>query len=238
MPFNKLPQSLLPLHATLHNIPMTYVNDKDRCQTAVVDHPDKSRTLSTSQSINKSRTSTSQSIKLFFLVVLFLTTTTSAVETASIIAAAEQNDLTTFMSIMRSTSISIDVQNDNGATALQWAAHHGNLEMVDTLITSGANVNLANEVGYTPLIHACMGEHEGVALYLIRAKADVNAITKDAQSTALMFASWKGMLEVVKELVGNGANMMATDSHGHRAISVAKNREVREYLARRSGEDL
>ena len=39
--------------------------------------------------------------------------------------------------------INIDNQNDNGATALIYAASVGNVRLVDTLIAAGANVHLA-----------------------------------------------------------------------------------------------
>tara|TARA_B110000208_G_C11437758_1_gene309633 strand:+ start:23 stop:571 length:549 start_codon:yes stop_codon:yes gene_type:complete len=175
------------------------------------------------------------------LSIIILTAAEELIEKPRLVELARDNDLGDFMKEIRTSTLSIDIQNENGATALHWACHHGNLEMVDTLVTSGADLNLPNNVGYTPLHHSVMGQHTAVAIYLIRAGAEVNAKTLDASSTALHYAAWKGMLEVVEELVNAGADMIATDAHGHRAISIASgsgHRAVREFLGRRSGVSL
>ena len=39
----------------------------------------------------------------------------------------------------------------DGTTALHWAAHHGELELVKRLIKAGADVNARNDYGSTPL---------------------------------------------------------------------------------------
>ena len=205
---------------------------------------------------------------LLLLLFLSLPATTHAKPTEPlltylppVIVAARDNDLPALLSILRSKPIEpassnlpssfsnppspgsflVDVQNSAGGSALQWAAHHGNLEMVDALVASGANVNLSNRANYTPLIHAIMNQHSACALFLIREKADVNQKTIDTHSTALHYASWHGMTEVVETLIDNGADMMASDKHGHRSISIANgegHRELREMIGKRSGETL
>ena len=185
-----------------------------------------------------------------FWIVLLLSccaVTAQQEDEPRLVISARENDLKSFLVEMRTPSNdnpshnSIDAQNQHGGTALQWAAFHGNLEMVDALISSGANVNLGNKLGYTPLMLSVMKKHEGVAIYLIRARADVNVKTLDVQSTALHYASWHGAYDVVETLIEYGADMMATDAHGHRAVSVASgsgHRKVRDFIARRSGESL
>ncbi len=133
-----------------------------------------------------------------------------------------------------------DTQTSTGATALQWAAHHGLIDMVSALVQSNADLNLPNHKGYSPLLQATGSGHAAVSLLLLRAGADPNEpVTKDSRSTPLMYASWKGMLEVVEALIDAGANMQAEDNHGHRAISIAEgsgHREIALLIARRSGE--
>jgi ankyrin repeat protein len=132
----------------------------------------------------------------------------------------------------------VDERNENGATALSWAAHSGDLNMIDALLQSGATVDLANSRGYTPLMMACMHEHSAAALWLLRHGAAPDVVTSDSQSTALMFAAWKGLGEVVQELIQAGADMNLEDAHGHRAISIAEgegHRDITMMIGRRSG---
>src|SRR5437764_9629924 len=49
----------------------------------------------------------------------------------------------------------VNAAQPDGATALAWAANRDDVETVDLLIHSGANVNAANEYGETPLTLAC-----------------------------------------------------------------------------------
>ena len=186
-------------------------------------------------------------IVLYIYFLLLLSSSAQEEDEPRLIMAARKNDLTSFLVEMRTPSNdnpsynSIDAQNQHGSTALQWAAFHGNLEMVDALVSSGADIDLGNKLGYTPLMLSVMKKHEGVAIYLIRARADVNAKTLDVQSTALHYASWHGAYDVVEALIEYGADMIATDAHGHRAVSVASgsgHRKVRDMIARRSGESL
>ena len=160
-----------------------------------------------------------------------------------LITAARDNDLPVFQTAIQLSSADINGQNDAGGTALQWASYHGNFEMVDALVSSGADIDLGNTLGYTPLIQSIMNNHPAVALYLIREKADVSRMTEDTHSTALHYGSWHGssMHNVVESLIDSGANMMASDKHGHRPISIANgegHRAVRDMIGRRSGETL
>jgi uncharacterized protein len=182
---------------------------------------------------------------MFFLLVLLLYSSLpiSIHGNNSLIDAARKSDLSLFLSILQSTpTINFNYKNDAGATALQWAAYNGNFEMVDALISSGADIDLSNDLGYTPLISAIMNKHTDVALYLIRENADVTLKTKDTHSTALHYASWfQEMHDVAEALIDSGADMMADDKHGHRPISIASgsgHRELTNMIGRRSGETL
>ena len=132
----------------------------------------------------------------------------------------------------------VNARNEHGATALSWASHNGDLNMMDALIQSGADVNLANHRGYTPLMMACIAEQEAAAVYLLRHGAQPDLVTSDSQSTALMFSAWKGLTEVVRELINYDANVNLEDAHGHRAISIAEgegHRDITMIIGRRAG---
>ena len=65
-----------------------------------------------------------------------------------------------------------------GDTPLLWAASFGNKEVVEMLITKGADVNAKAEEGWTPLHYATGGNDRGIAELLIANGADLNAKTE------------------------------------------------------------
>jgi len=59
-----------------------------------------------------------------------------------------------------------------GSTALHLAAWNNSTNWAVKLISYGANVNQMDEIGNTPLHHACQNVHEEMARILIAADAD------------------------------------------------------------------
>ena len=53
-------------------------------------------------------------------------------------------------------SVSANTPQADGATALHWAAHWDDTIMADALIGAGADVDVANDFGATPLWLACL----------------------------------------------------------------------------------
>ena len=89
--------------------------------------------------------------------------------------------------------------------ALLRAARAGHAETVQTTIAvPGADVNVRDENGSTPLIEAAHGGHDDVVQALLVARADVKVKDKRGK-TALMYASEGGHNEIVKLLRQAGA---------------------------------
>ncbi len=78
------------------------------------------------------------------------------------------------------------------------------LKRLQMLIQAGADVNLADSKGLTPLMEASRGGMADVVRALIEAKADVNAKDKDGK-TALDVAVEAGHADVVKALTAAGS---------------------------------
>lgn len=89
--------------------------------------------------------------------------------------------------------------------ALLRAARAGHADTVKTTLAApGADVNVRDENGATPLIEAARGGHDDVVQALLVARADVKV--KDNQGkTALIYASEGGHNEIVKLLRQAGA---------------------------------
>ncbi|MGA9768867.1 MAG: ankyrin repeat domain-containing protein [Blastocatellia bacterium] len=79
------------------------------------------------------------------------------------------------------------------------AARTGHAGTVRDMITSGANVNVKDEHGNTPLIEAARNGHDDVVRTLLAAGAD-SKITNDDGQTALILARLGGHEDVVMAL--------------------------------------
>lgn len=132
------------------------------------------------------------------------------------------------------------------------------LERVKLLVSKGADINIKNRYGNTPLntasgfgyfeivkyliehnaentdalIMASMNGHEKIVKYLIEQGADVN-IQDERGETALMNASQNGHYNIVKCLIDNGAKIDIKDNGYQTALMYAANNgylEIVKYL--------
>jgi ankyrin repeat protein len=111
-----------------------------------------------------------------------------------------------------------------GGEALEQAASHHNLEAVQFLLASGADVNAPiRSKGYRTPLQAATSDVELVRI-LIKAGADVNAYKSYYTGrTALQAAAYHRNIESVRELLKAGANVNAVGnpSDGFTALQVA-----------------
>lgn len=100
---------------------------------------------------------------------------------------------------------SVDTAEADGSTALLWAAHWNDLELVQQLLKAGANPNVQNELQSTPLAEAAFNANTGIIQALLDAGADANAAGADGQ-TPLMLVARTANLAGAKALLEAGAN--------------------------------
>ncbi|XP_078312031.1 uncharacterized protein LOC111136086 [Crassostrea virginica] len=79
-------------------------------------------------------------------------------------------------------------------------------ETVKRLLQKGANVNLCNKVGASPLYMACQNGHESTAKLLLINKAEVN-LCKTNGASPLYIAHQKGHSSIEKLLLKHGADL-------------------------------
>jgi ankyrin repeat protein len=90
---------------------------------------------------------------------------------------------------------------------LHFAVQDGNAGKVKSLISDGYDVNLFDEVGYTPLHYAIKNENIEIAQILIESGADVNAHDIDnAGNTPLAEVAQSCSIKVAKFLIRKGAD--------------------------------
>jgi ankyrin repeat protein len=120
-------------------------------------------------------------------------------------------------------------QNTLGMSALQIAAAVGNMEMVQTLLAAGADVNHASVYG-TPLTFAAFDSRPEIVKLLLEKGATVSAGRPD-QITPLMLAARAGQVEVIRELLARGAVTNGADNNGSTALSHAAREGNAEAVA-------
>jgi len=103
---------------------------------------------------------------------------------------------------MSDKSDNIDKRDDDGWTPLMLEVLRGELERAESLIIEGANPNVENNIGETPLWIAIEEEHHGMVEMLCR-YADVNYKNKDC-ATALARAMYQENTSIIELLIENG----------------------------------
>ncbi len=95
--------------------------------------------------------------------------------------------------------------------------------MVVRILNGGCDVDAADDIGWTPLMHAAANGKTEVVQLLIKGGSNVNKKTKNAV-TALMIAAGLGHESVVRLLVEHGAVVDLKDNLGTTALSRAEDK--------------
>jgi ankyrin repeat protein len=111
----------------------------------------------------------------------------------------------------------VDAKDENGVTALIYAATSGHLEIARLLVANGAKIELADGQGMTPLIEAVANEHLDLAEFLLAKGADINAANGDGD-TPLLFAVSKDRSDIVRLLLDKSAKVDAKNKGGVAAL--------------------
>jgi uncharacterized protein len=130
----------------------------------------------------------------------------------ALMEAVKANDLSRVQQILRGT-VNIEEPDDQGFTALLWAAREGRAEVVKVLLERGASPNRNDEWMHANAGHkaAFWGRAEVMSL-LVRHRLDVNARGGYNGYTALHDAVARGHVVVARILLRAGAR---TDIRGH-----------------------
>jgi ankyrin repeat protein len=133
-----------------------------------------------------------------------------------LLAAARTGDHAAAMALVREADV--DAVEADGTSALHWAAHFGDAELVAALLAAGADATAANRYGMTPL-HVAAVEGDAVVIeQLLAAGADASAALPEGE-TVLMTAARTGAPAALRALLARGADVEARDAfHGESAL--------------------
>ena len=100
-------------------------------------------------------------------------------------------------------------END-GATALHWAAYLDDIEVASLLVDAGADAEVANDLGVTPLALACANANPAMVTLLLQAGGDPTAAVQTGE-TVLMGCVRTGNPDAVRALVVAGSDVNARE---------------------------
>jgi uncharacterized protein len=123
---------------------------------------------------------------------------------------AVQNDDQAAVTELLTKRVDVNAREDDGATALAWAAVRCNIEIGALLLKAGANPNLTNEQGIGPLYLAITNGSPAMVQLLLGKGADPNIAREDGE-TPLMAAARLGQIDVAKMLLDRGAEVNARE---------------------------
>ncbi len=107
--------------------------------------------------------------------------------------------------------VNVNASESDGTTALHWAAHNNDADLLDRLIRAGADAKAKNEFGATPMSEAAFVGNTAVMEKLLKAGADPDSPSADGQ-TALMVVARTSNVEAAKLLLDHGAHVNAKEN--------------------------
>jgi len=126
--------------------------------------------------------------------------------------AAHQAQAKVFDYLLKN-KINVNWKDDDGMSALHYAASNSDLELVKKLVENGADINVKSSGNVTPIFYAVLNKNFKIIKYLVKNGAEINS--KNEQGCTMLFhAIWWEDLDLIKLLVECGAeiNIKATDS--------------------------
>jgi hypothetical protein len=133
--------------------------------------------------------------------------------------AKDAKDLDTLQRLI-GRGADVNAQNNNGWTALIWAARYNNILAIRALLAAGADLSIQTNIGNTALMVAAYNNNTEAIGALLAASADVST-QNNFGDMALMVAANRGNAFAISALLAAGADVNAQNNDGETALIVA-----------------
>ncbi|XP_071084670.1 ankyrin repeat domain-containing protein 2-like isoform X2 [Haliotis cracherodii] len=135
--------------------------------------------------------------------------------------ASREGNMAAVKQILAAGRADINSRGEVGWTPVMEAALGGHRDVVELLVSEGADVSLVDEDGDNILHWACWGgDVETVKFVLSLHVVDINSRGGRSQ-TPVMVAAWRGHRDVVELLVSEGADVSRVDEDGDNILHLA-----------------
>jgi uncharacterized protein len=153
-------------------------------------------------------------------------------QNVSIYQAALEGNLNRVLEVLQE-GFDVNKTDQDGRTALMYAAFNGHTKIVNILLEKKSIVDLRDQGGKTALMYAASGPFPETVRLLLDHQANPNLADYQEHFTALMYAAAEGQRENVKILLEGNADPLLKDADGDVALTFARNNghaEVAEIL--------
>ena len=149
---------------------------------------------------------------------------------STLMSATANNDVDGVKFFSKAGALVINQRNKGGATSLHIACREGNFEIAKTLIENGANVNIVDNEGWTPLMRASLAGNKEIVEILLKNGAKANLLNSLNES-ALIHATTSKCTKCIEQIIENGDLIRNMD------ILVLKSQIADAFLIARSQEN-
>ncbi len=119
----------------------------------------------------------------------------------------------------------INIKDDDGNSAITWASFFGHTSILNLLLnTKGADINIQNKEGSTPLVVAAEKNHHGAIELLLNRGADIT-IKNNKKKTALDIA-----IEKLEKYLNNGTSVDKNISPSEKTLKIRVTKKIIELL--------
>lgn len=144
-------------------------------------------------------------------------------------SAIKVNDVCKLKELLTENQSYTDYVDINGNSLLINACNDGKEDIVECLLSCGANIHFKDRQGNAPLTWAAMRGNIECLEVLISHGADLNMINNDGLN-ALMIASNYGEIESVRTLLERGADPSAKDGDGKTAYDLTESEDIQKLF--------
>src|SRR5689334_17134309 len=107
--------------------------------------------------------------------------------TSPLVDAVKAGNRTAALALI-SQKANVNAPESDGTTALHWAAHNNDPDLVDRLLKAGADAKVQNEFGATPMSEAAFNANTEIIDKLLKAGADPDSPSVDGQTALMLIA--------------------------------------------------
>jgi ankyrin repeat protein len=138
-------------------------------------------------------------MKKLFLLFALTCSLLSGADIFKLVQAVDRNDTVAFQQMVQTLSDANTARSDNNKSILMYASWVGNSDLVEYLVSKGANINAQDSTNATALHLAIWKDHTDIALYLLNNGASSNIMSADGM-TATDIATLRSNTKVIERI--------------------------------------